>query len=177
MKIDTTGASEETDKQDNLTVNGVSASYKLAEQDLSRLNDYKDIIIHVGKSKQMDPAVISAIISRQSQAGAALENGWGDCGNAFGLMQVNKLYYTPEGEWNSEEHVAQGTQILIDFINKIKRKFPNWPKEHWFKGGIAAYCAGDGNVESYEKVDDHTPGKDFANDVVARAQWYKKNGF
>ncbi|MBN3304690.1 LYG protein, partial [Amia calva] len=156
---------------------GVSASCKMAEQDLSRLNDYKDIIVRVGKRKQMDPAVISAIISRQSRAGAVLKNGWGDCENAFGLMQVNKLYYTPEAEWNSEEHVAQGTQILIDFIIRIKIKFPNWPKEHWFKGGIAAYCAGDGNVESYEKVDDHTPGKDFANDVVARAQWYKKNGF
>ncbi|XP_066571064.1 lysozyme g-like 1 isoform X2 [Amia ocellicauda] len=177
MKIDTTGASEKTAAQDKLTVKGLDASYKLAENDLARMNKYKQIIINVGKSKQMDPAVISAIISRESRAGAALKDGLGDHGNGFGLMQVDKRYHTTVGLWDSEAHVAQGTQILIDFINKIKTKFPNWPKEHWFKGGISAYNAGDKNVQTYERMDVGTTGGDYANDVVARAQWFKKNGF
>lgn len=43
-------------------------------------------------------------------------------------------------------------------------------------GGIAAYNMGDGNVHSYDNVDEKTTGKDYSNDVVARAQWYKRNG-
>lgn len=67
---------------------GVKASNKLAENDLQRMKQYKDIIMKVGTATQMDPAVIAAIISRESRAGAALVDGWGDHGNGFGLMQV-----------------------------------------------------------------------------------------
>lgn len=69
-------------------VKGVQASYKLAEHDLKRMAQYKNIIMKVGRAKQMDAAVIAAIISRESRAGAALVDGWGDHGNGFGLMQV-----------------------------------------------------------------------------------------
>ncbi|KAG7465027.1 lysozyme g-like 1 [Megalops cyprinoides] len=176
-KIDTTGASERTAKQDKLTVKGVEASYKLAEHDLGRMSKYKDVIIKVGKAHQMDPAVICGIISRESRAGAALKDGWGDHGNGFGLMQVDKRHHKLEGTWNSEQHISQGTRILIEFINRIKNKFPTWPKEHQFKGGISAYNAGDKNVRTYERMDIGTTGDDYANDVVARAQWFKRNGF
>ncbi|KAL7886149.1 hypothetical protein AOLI_G00064440 [Acnodon oligacanthus] len=176
-KIETTGASWATASQDNLNVNGVQASYQMAQTDLRRMNQYKSIIIKVGNAKQMDPAVIAAIISRESRAGAVLVNGWGDHGNGFGLMQVDKRYHTPRGAWNSEEHITQGTEILIDSIKAIQRKFPNWPKEHQFKGGISAYNAGVGNVQTYEGMDIGTTGNDYSNDVVARAQWYKRNGY
>lgn len=177
MKIDTTGASEKTARQDKLTVQGVDASYKLAEHDFNRMKKYRDLIIKVGRAQQMDPAVISGIISRESRAGAALKDGWGDHGNAFGLMQIDKRYHTPRGAWDSEEHLTQGTQILIDFIKKIQKKFPDWPKEHQFKGGISAYNAGDKNVQTYERMDVGTTGGDYSNDTVARAQWFKRNGF
>lgn len=37
----------------------------------------------------VDPAIIAAIMSRESRAGNALDaNKWGDHGNAYGLMQV-----------------------------------------------------------------------------------------
>ncbi|KTF88942.1 hypothetical protein cypCar_00048949, partial [Cyprinus carpio] len=88
MKIDTTGASQATANQDRLNIIGVEASKKLAKTDLARMEKYKSMITKVGREKQMDPAVIAAIISRQSRAGAALEDGWGDHGYAFGLMQV-----------------------------------------------------------------------------------------
>ncbi|KAI4883969.1 hypothetical protein NFI96_026381 [Prochilodus magdalenae] len=176
-KIDTTGASAATARQDKLTVTGVEASNKLAEHDLKRMNQYKDIITKVGRAKQMDPAVIAAIISRESRAGAALVDGWGDHGNGFGLMQVDKRYHTPRGAWDSEEHVTQGTEILIDSILAIQKKFKDWPKEHQFKGGISAYNAGVKNVRTYERMDIGTTGNDYSNDVVARAQWYKRNGY
>lgn len=44
-------------------------------------------------------------------------------------------------------------------------------------GGISAYNAGVGNVRTYEGMDIGTTGNDYANDVVARAQWFKRNGF
>ncbi|KAM9469833.1 lysozyme g-like [Clarias gariepinus] len=177
MKIDTTGASEQTARQDKLTEKGVDASYKLAEHDLKRMEQYKNIIMDVGRLYGMDPAVIAAIISRESRAGAALVDGWGDHGNGYGLMQIDKRYHKLRGAWNSKEHVAQGTEILIDSIRGIQRKFPNWPKEHQFKGGISAYNAGVKNVRTYEGMDIGTTGNDYANDVVARAQWFKRHGY
>ncbi|KAJ8393669.1 hypothetical protein AAFF_G00058880 [Aldrovandia affinis] len=179
-RIQTTGASAVTAKQDDSTaLPGVEASYQLAATDLDRMNGYKGLITRVGRAQEVDPAVIAGIVSRESRAGAPglLKDGWGDHGNAFGLMQVDKNYHTPEGGWDSEQHLTQATGILIHFIGKIQNKFPSWTKEQQFKGGIAAYNMGDGNVHSYEEVDSHTTGRDYANDVVARAQYYKRNGF
>ncbi|XP_058253662.1 lysozyme g-like isoform X1 [Hemibagrus wyckioides] len=176
-KISTTGASEKTARQDKLTVKGVEASHKLAENDLRKMEQYKNVIIKVGRAKQMDPAVIAGIISRESRAGSILVNGWGDHGNGFGLMQVDKNHHTPKGAWNSEEHLTQGTDILIQSIKDIQKKFPSWPKEHQFKGGIAAYNLGPGNVRTYERMDIGSPGDDYSSDVVARAQFFKRKGY
>ncbi len=71
---------------------GVEASKKLAEHDLARVEKYKIMITKVGKAKKIDPAVIAAIISRESRAGALLKNGWEPKGNGFGLMQVHYNY-------------------------------------------------------------------------------------
>ncbi|XP_067312758.1 lysozyme g-like [Pseudorasbora parva] len=177
MKIDTTGASDVTAKQDQLKVKGVEASKKLAEHDLTHMEKYKSIITEVSRAKQMDPAVIAAIISRESRAGAALKDGWGDHGNGFGLMQVDKRYHTPVGAWDSKEHVTQATEILTGFIQEIKKKFPQWTQEQCFKGGISAYNTGPKNVRTYERMDVGTTGGDYSNDVVARAQWYKSKGY
>uniref|UniRef100_A0A8C1LZA8 Uncharacterized protein n=1 Tax=Cyprinus carpio TaxID=7962 RepID=A0A8C1LZA8_CYPCA len=65
LKIDTTGASEVTAKQYKLTLMGENI-------DLARIEKYKSTIIKVGSTKQMDPAVIAAIISRESRAGTFL---------------------------------------------------------------------------------------------------------
>ncbi|KAK2838997.1 hypothetical protein Q7C36_013811 [Tachysurus vachellii] len=177
-KIETTGASEKTARQDKLTIKGVEASNKLAENDLKRMEQYKNMIVKVGRAKQMDPAVIAGIISRESRAGSILQNGYGDHGNGFGLMQVDKNNHKDlKGAWNSEEHLIQGTEILIEFIKAIQKKFPSWPKEHQFKGGIAAYNMGPGNVRTYERMDIGSQGDDYSNDVVARAQWFKRKGY
>ncbi|XP_052010437.1 lysozyme g-like [Xyrauchen texanus] len=175
--IGTTGASQMTAQQDRLSIKGVEASRKLAERDLPEMGKYKGIITSVSRAKRMDPAVIAAIISRETRAGAVQQNGWGDNGNAFGLMQVDKRYHTPVGAWDSEQHVAQATNILIGFITEIKAKFPLWSQEQCFKGGISAYNAGVGNVRTYDHMDVGTTGEDYANDVVARAQWFKSQGY
>ncbi|XP_057699607.1 lysozyme g-like isoform X1 [Corythoichthys intestinalis] len=177
MKVDTTGIHKETaDQEEMLPYDGVPASNKPAETDQDRMNNYKSLIQKVGGQKGIDPAIIAAIISRESRAGKALKDGWGYYKQAWGLMQVDKRYHTLRGGWDSEEHITQGTDILTDFLRQIKNKFPSWTPEQHLKGGIAAYNAGPRRVETYEEMDKHTIGHDYSNDVVAKAQWYKNNG-
>ncbi|RVE76546.1 hypothetical protein OJAV_G00010950 [Oryzias javanicus] len=189
MKVQTTGASQKTANQDNLPFKGVQASHRMAQTDEGRMRNYKDIIIQVASEYHVDPAVIAGIISRESRAGNALDNGWGDWNpemnayNAFGLMQVDRNpkggNHRPRGKWNDADHLRQGAEILVGFINKINQKpaFQSCTKEQKLKGGIAAYNMGDGNVHSYGGVDENTTGGDYSNDVTARAQWYKQHFF
>ncbi|XP_033985994.1 lysozyme g-like isoform X1 [Trematomus bernacchii] len=177
----------------------------LAQHDSGRMEKYKPMIKRVGGRYQIEPSLIAAIISRESAAGYTLKNGWGDDGKAWGLMQVdvtpNGGNHTPRGDWDSEEHLNQATEILVYFIGRISTKFPTWSRAqnlrgwfHWirnsrhnfllcfsfvfvFTGGIAAYNMGDGNVHSYDGVDANTHGGDYSKDVLARAQWYKNNGY
>uniref|UniRef100_UPI0037E8884F lysozyme g-like isoform X1 n=2 Tax=Semicossyphus pulcher TaxID=241346 RepID=UPI0037E8884F len=186
MKVETSGASEQTAQQDKLTYSGVKASRQMAKDDLERMKGYKDKIKNVANEYDIDPALIAGIISRESRAGNTIKDngGWGDYDtrrgeyNGFGLMQVdvnpNGGNHEPEGEWDSKEHLSQATGILVEFIEKIQEKFKGWSKEEQLKGGIAAYNMGDGNVKSHD-VDKYTTGGDYSNDVVARAQWYREN--
>ncbi|XP_075469609.1 lysozyme g-like isoform X3 [Ascaphus truei] len=176
-RVDCTGASEKTAQQDKLKEKGIEASSTMARTDLSRMQKYKSVIMKVAREKAIDPAVIAAIISRECRAGNTLKNGWGDNDNAFGLMQVDKRWHTIQGKWDSEEHIKQGAGILIDMIGSIQKQFPSWTAEQRLKGGIAAYNCGPSRIQSYENVDNSTTGHDYSNDVLARAQWYKKNGF
>ncbi|CAK6953375.1 lysozyme g-like [Scomber scombrus] len=187
MRVATTGASMKTAQQDRLGYSGVKASHTMAETDQGRMKKYKSIISSVGGKYGIDPAIIAAIISRESRAGNALHDGWGDYDasreayNAWGLMQVDVNPrgggHTAHGAWDSEEHLCQGTEILIYFIQRISNKFPDWSKEQQLKGAIAAYNMGDKNVRTQEHMDVGTTGGDYSSDVVARAQWYKTKFF
>ncbi|KAM6341887.1 LYG protein, partial [Podargus strigoides] len=176
-RIQTSGASCQTARPEGLSYCGVRASEKIAERDLRAMNQYKSIIKKVGEKLCIEPAVIAGIISRESHAGKALRNGWGDNGNAFGLMQVDKRYHRIVGSWNSEQHLIQGTEILRGMIKQIQKKFPRWTKEQQLKGGISAYNAGPNNVRSYDRMDIGTTHNDYANDVAARANFFKRNGY
>ncbi|XP_039196527.1 lysozyme g-like protein 2 isoform X1 [Crotalus tigris] len=177
MDVDTTGASLETGKQEGLDFGGVEASKIIARRDLNNLEKYKMKIKRVSEKTNIDAAVIAAIMSRESHAGTILEDGWGDHGNGFGLMQVDRRYHKLVGTWDSEEHINQATLILCSMIDEIKKKIPLWTNEQQLKGGISAYNAGLKNVQSYERMDIGTTKNDYANDVVARAKFYKTNGY
>uniref|UniRef100_A0A8C2HMU7 Lysozyme g n=1 Tax=Cyprinus carpio TaxID=7962 RepID=A0A8C2HMU7_CYPCA len=102
------------------------------------------------------------------------------CKYNYGTLNISEhfeLFSSWFGAWDSEQHIAQATEILISFIKEIKAKFPMWSQEQCFKGGISAYNAGVSTVSSYENIDARTSGKDFSNDVVARAQWFKSKGY
>ncbi|XP_040192290.1 lysozyme g-like isoform X1 [Rana temporaria] len=175
--IPTTGASCATAKQDKLKVCGVEASKKMAQNDLGRINKYKSNILSVAKQKNTDPSIIAGIMSRESRGGSVLKDGWGDHNNGFGLMQVDKRYHTPKGTWYSETHIAQAVDIFNSTYNQIEKKFPGQPKEGLLKGAIAGYNTGAGNVRDLNNVDQCTTGNDYGNDVVARAQFFKSNGY
>ncbi|XP_066273248.1 lysozyme G-like isoform X1 [Branchiostoma lanceolatum] len=176
-KVDTTGASQATAQQDGLSTTGVDASNALAQTDLNRLNRYKTQINAVSKATGMDAAIIAAIISRESRAGNALQNGYGDHGNGFGLMQIDRRYHTTQGAWDSTDHLTQAVGILQGFIQGVSNCHPSWDSEEALKGGISAYNAGVGNVRSYDRMDVGTTGDDYANDVIARAKYLKTKGF
>lgn len=59
-----------------------------AEMDLRALKTYQILIKEVGLRHCVDPALIAAIISRESHGGAVLKDGWDHRGLKFGLMQV-----------------------------------------------------------------------------------------
>lgn len=157
-----------------------AAYVEKAKEDRDRMARYKSTIQRVGRRYGIRPAVIAGIISRESRAGIALDNGWGDNGKAWGLMQVDVTpdggRHTPRGHWDSEEHLCQGTEILVDFIRIIGKKFPGWSQDMRLKGGLAAYNKGDGNVHD-EHVDRHTMGGDYSKDVLARAGYYSSQGY
>ncbi|NXW55985.1 LYG protein, partial [Eurystomus gularis] len=177
LNVDTTGASMATAKPEGLSYAGVAASERIAERDLKNMQKYQDMIIEVGHSKCVDPAVIAGIISRESHAGTAVDNGWGDHGNAFGLMQVDKRYHNPVGSWDSKAHLTQGTEILGRMLETMQTKFPTWTKEQQLKAAISAYNAGPKNIQSYDRMDIGTTQNDYANDVVSRAKFFKRNGY
>ncbi|NXO04651.1 LYG protein, partial [Rhinopomastus cyanomelas] len=177
LNIDTTGASMATAKPEGLGYAGVLASETIAARDLRNMEKYRDKIMEVGHSKCVDPAVISAIISRESHAGTVLDNGWGDRGNGFGLMQVDKRYHDITGSWDSIEHISQGADIFKRMLEDIKTKFPTWTKEQQLKAAMSAYNAGPRNIHNYNGMDSHTTHKDYGNDVAARAKFFKQNGY
>uniref|UniRef100_A0A8C4Z1D8 Lysozyme g n=1 Tax=Gadus morhua TaxID=8049 RepID=A0A8C4Z1D8_GADMO len=190
LKVETTGASKETAVAyyDRNLHKGVTASEIMAKEDLDSMKKYKTAIKNVAERWDVNPALIAGIISRESEAGHSIKNtkppGWGDKGNAFGLMQVISLHCPPNDimntkhqTWDGGEHLYQATKILVYFIGRIQKKFPSWTAEEQLKGAIAAYNKGDGAVHSYDHVDENTTGKDYSDDVVAKAQWYWDNLF
>ncbi|XP_034020354.1 butyrophilin subfamily 1 member A1-like isoform X2 [Thalassophryne amazonica] len=179
----TSGASEDTAKAHSMSGQGVAVSNRLAQKHCQNMEKYKSDIIDVGKQLNVHPALVAAIISRQSEAGGKLRaDGYGQQDpNCFGLMQINKLYHPVKGGPFGRDHIDQGVTFLIQFMKKMKVKRPQWNAEEQLKGALACYVAGDETVlslpEDNKDADHMTPYGDFSNDVLARAQWFSRNGY
>ncbi len=171
--LETTGASKATAGQDGIKEGGVGASEKLAKTDKSRVAAYAKIFIKLGSEKGLPPALLAAIASRESRGGNILDaNGFGDHGNGFGLMQVDKRYHDISGGAYSEDHIRQAAGILADYFEQVQKNFPNWTRAQQLRGAVAAYNSGVGNVKTLERMDVGTTGNDYSADVWARARYY-----
>jgi peptidoglycan hydrolase-like protein with peptidoglycan-binding domain len=169
-KYQPTGASSATARQDGLQ-GGVAASRKMAQTDLPKIKKYADEFAAAGKKYNLPPALLAAIASRESRGGSALDSrGFGDHGNGFGLMQVDKRFHSLKGGPFSAAHIDQAAGILKSYQNQIKARHPDWPPEQQLRGAVAAYNSGVGNVQTIKNMDVGTTGNDYSNDVWARAQ-------
>jgi|GEM_PF-3135857 len=180
-RIRTTGASDETAKQDGLPrrgIRGVAASHAMAETDRARVMRYKERFEEAGRRYGVPPALLAAIASRESRGGAALDrNGEGDNGHGFGLMQVdnrNPFRVVREGGPFGQQHINQAASILRDKLDQVRRQFPNLTPEQQLQTAVSRYNGGAGRP--YPNSDVRTTGGDYSNDVIARAQYYAGRG-
>ncbi|WP_199295850.1 transglycosylase SLT domain-containing protein [Trichocoleus sp. FACHB-591] len=173
IKAPTTGASADTASQDGLSA-GIAASQQMAKTDLGRVMAIADRFRKVGDKFNLPPALLAAIASRESRCGNALDQGFGDGGNAFGIMQIDKRFHDIpiDNDPVSTAHIEQATQILVGFLQQVAANHPTWEDEYLLKGAAAAYNSGVSNIQTKSGMDTGTTGNDYGSDVMARAQFY-----
>ena len=129
----------------------------------------------VGSALMLPPEILAGIASRESCFGATLDDkGYGDHGNGYGIMQVDKRHHIIVGAPDSIEHVTQAATILRDMLNIISRQHPTWQKKDQLRGAVAAYNAGPGNVRTIAYMDSGTTGNNYSADVLKRAEGFKR---
>ncbi|XP_053444346.1 lysozyme g-like protein 1 [Nycticebus coucang] len=167
----TPGASCGIGRRHGLNYCGVRVSERLAELDMPHLLKYQPMIQTAGQKYCVDPAVIAAVLSRESQGGNVLVNV-GNIGNGDGIKALQDADFSTPMSWISESQVSQMTEILTTRIKEIQRRFPAWTPDQHLRGGLCAYSGGAGYVGSSEDL-----SCDFCNDVLARAKYLKRHGF
>jgi hypothetical protein len=175
--IETTGASARTARQDGIRSGGVDASHQMAQTDLQRVQAHRDAFQAAADEHGIPVELVAAIASRETRGGNVLDrNGYGDHGNGFGLMQVDKRYHTLQGTHDpaSAAHLSQATGILANEINNMRTMHPDWTPAQHLQGAIAAYNTGPSGL-SPNNFDGGTTGRDYSNDVIARAQYYAEH--
>uniref|UniRef100_A0A3B3UHI6 Lysozyme g n=1 Tax=Poecilia latipinna TaxID=48699 RepID=A0A3B3UHI6_9TELE len=180
-QMTTTGASKITKEK-----NSSNSELPSLRKDLELMSKYKKDIKSVGKALRLHPALIAAIISKQSRAGGTLDcKGYGKLDSVcFGLMQVCVVTLTspwPCGRRTafSREHIDQGSTCLIHLIKDMKNRKPDWSEEMQLKGALVGYMTGLERVplDQPDHLDSETRTKDFSNDIIARAQFFEQKGY
>lgn len=172
------GASNTTASQDGLPargITGVQASHTMAETDRRRVMLHKDKIRDAARRFNLPPALLAAIASRESRGGSVLRNGFGDNGHGFGLMQVddrNPFSVITTGGPFGQPHINQATGILRDKLEAVQHQFPDLSAVEQLETAVSRYNGGDGRPAP--DSDQGTTGRDYMNDVWARALYYAR---
>jgi len=135
----------------------------------------KDKFIVAAKLFNLPPAVLAAIASRESRGGNILDAaGWGDYGNGFGVMQVDKNAHTvvTDGGPFGQAHINQAAGILRSALDRVMTQFPSLTAAQQLMMAVSRYNGGD--LQPYPNSDEGTTGGDYANDVLARAKYYAR---
>ncbi|XP_053160484.1 lysozyme g-like [Hemicordylus capensis] len=156
---------------------GGTAIERVAQIDIVRVRRYEVQIRNVARNLCVEPALIAAMICRESRVGHLLVNGWNSGRSRYGLMQIHSHYYPIIGAWNSEEHISQATTILITQIRALRKRFPHWTWQQYWRGGICAYQAGITDILSYPGTDFCGTYRRFADEVIFTARYYSNSLF
>jgi peptidoglycan hydrolase-like protein with peptidoglycan-binding domain len=174
-KAPTTGASTRTASQDGLPA-GIPSSHQMASTDLAEAKDLVERFRQAAAKFDVPTALIAALASRESRCGAVLDRqGFGDQGNAFGVLQVDQRFHSPLAgipDPTSAAHIEQAIRLFVDFRTQVQANHPDWEDEFVLKGAVVAYNSGVGNVQTKIGMDIGTTGGDYGSDVIARAQFY-----
>lgn len=171
------GCSSVTARQDGLTQGGYASSQRMARNDLSRIRSHLAALAQASKEMGIPVAVACGLASRETRGGntALLDNGWGDRGNAFGLLQVDRRYHqivTSGGPFGLG-HCRQALGIFKAYLDQIEAKRRSWPDWAILQGACTAYNSGVSNVQTIDGMDIGSTGNDYGNDVIARAQFFE----
>jgi hypothetical protein len=175
--VPTMGASAATASQDGLAP-GIAASEAMAESDLQRIKLLTNRFLTAAARFGIPAALLAATSGRECRAGNTLDEfGWGDHGNGFGILQVDKNFHTILGSESpiSQAHIEQATGILAANIDAVEAAHPDWDDVYILKGAVAAYNAGVSNVKTINGMDIGTTGDDYSSDVIARARYYLRH--
>uniref|UniRef100_A0A2K6BNE2 Lysozyme g2 n=1 Tax=Macaca nemestrina TaxID=9545 RepID=A0A2K6BNE2_MACNE len=153
MTMKTSGATCDANSVMNC---GIRGSEMFAEMDLRAIKPYQTLIKEVGQRHCVDPAVIAAIISRESHGGSVLQDGWDHRGLKFGLMQ-HPCSPVDTASASSPTGTLPSKEIPIH---------TNLPR------GLSAFKSGVEAIATPVDIDN-----DFVNDIIARAKFYKRQSF
>jgi soluble lytic murein transglycosylase-like protein len=168
------GCSLKTALPEGLTARGVESSRHIAQTDLSRGLKLRLVFEDASKATGAPVALLMGIASRETHFGSILKGGWGDRGNGYGIMQVDKGSHTPDQSDGPMglAHVVQAGKILMDALKEVIAKHPDWTAPFQLQGAVVAYNSGIKNVGTITHLDIGTTHDDYSGDVVARGQFY-----
>ncbi|MFZ5471401.1 MAG: transglycosylase SLT domain-containing protein [Myxococcota bacterium] len=162
----------------------------MARRDLAAMERLRPVILEVAREHRVDPALIAGIVSRESAAGAFLDRrGRGDGGHGHGLMQIDGRAH---GSWlqrmnwrEPKTNLTMGVRVLKDIAQQLRasttRRGLRLSEDQLLQAALSGYNTGPSNALRGLRLEgnsDHfTSGKNYAADVLTRAEFYRSHGF
>ncbi|XP_065321255.1 uncharacterized protein LOC135928727 [Gordionus sp. m RMFG-2023] len=142
--------------------------------DYARLLKMKDYIMRAAVETGVDEYLLASFISKMSRSGKRLYvRGFGP-DDRWGLLQIDTKRHIPNGSPYSYANIKQGAQIMRNMRELINRKFPSWNSEKLMKATIGMYKLGDIKKLTSYSIFESMIMKSFIEDIIKRAQIFKK---
>ncbi|MFO8056095.1 MAG: transglycosylase SLT domain-containing protein [bacterium] len=160
---------------------------RIMELDFPWLEMLEGLIKEVSETFELDPAIVAAVVSRESGAGRLLgKNGCppdtGDRGHGRGLMQIDDRWhdaFLSIGDlWrNPAANLAYGCYLLRKNLEAVRERCPDLSDKDRLHMALAGYNCGLSRalraLRQGHPFDYYTTGRDYGEDVLARAEWLR----